>query len=80
MTEGHLHSHTKILVKRLPENVPEIPIYFLLHEYWLNHGLIQFLPNRMERFDSIWCDLDQHKSNRNSFDSYIYLSQRDSNL
>ena len=37
---GSLPIPYKILVKRVPENVTVIPIYFLLHEYRLNHGLM----------------------------------------
>ena len=56
VTEGHLHSHTKILVKQIPENVPEILISFKLHKYWLNNGLIQCLSNLLGWVESGRCD------------------------
>ena len=71
VTEGHLHSQTKILVKRVLYNVPVMPIYFLLHQYWLNHGLIQYFSNRMEWVDLSRRDLDHRGSNWNIFDSNL---------
>ena len=57
-----------------------MPIYFLLHEYWLNHGLILCFSNRLDLFYLSQCDLDQHESIRNIFDSNLESSQCDSNL
>ena len=51
--EGHVHSHNKILVTRVLENVPAMPIYFLLHQCQMNHGLIQYLSNQLEWVDAI---------------------------
>ena len=48
VTEGHLHYHKLILVKRVPDNVQAISISFLLNRYRLNHGLIIFLLNHMD--------------------------------
>ena len=57
-----------------------MPIYFLFHKYWLNHGLIRFLSNWMEWVDSIWCDLYKRESNRDIFYSNLESSWCDSNL
>ena len=45
--------------------------YYLLHEYFLNHLLIQCLSKRLESVDLSWCDSDQHKSSRNISDSKL---------
>ena len=55
LTVGHLLSHTKILVKFLPEevyipNVPVLTIFHLLHGYQ-NHGLIRCLLIRLKWVD-----------------------------
>ena len=76
MTEGHLFSHTRILVKQVPEelyvpNVPVMSISFIFYEYQMNHLLILFVFNRLEWVDSIWCDSDQHESSRNICDSKL---------
>ena len=47
VTESHLLLHTKILVKRVREElyVPKIPvitIFLLLHKYRMNRGLVLF--------------------------------------
>ena len=80
VTEGHLHSHKHIFLKPLPENVPVMPISFLLHKYRLNCGLVQCLLNRIDWVDSSWWDSDQRESSRNLFDSNLELSRCDSNL
>ena len=80
ITEGHLNSHKHTFLNPLPENVPVMPIYFLLHKYRLNHGLVQCLLNRMEWVDSRWCDSYQRELSRNLFDSNLESSRCDSNL
>ena len=80
VTKGHLHSHTKIFVKQVPDNVPNNPIYFLLQEYRLNHGLIRCFLNRLEFVESSWCDSDQRKSSQNLFYYNLESSWCDSNL
>ena len=67
-------------MRRVPDNLPVILIYFLLHKYHMNHGLIQCFSNLMEWVDLSRCDLDQHESSQNLFYSNLELSQCDSNL
>ena len=71
VTEGRLLSHTKILVKWVPENVLEMSISFLLHKYCLNHGLIRCFSNWLERVDPSRRDLDRRKSSWNLCDAQI---------
>ena len=78
--EGHLQYHKKILVKWVPEYVPAMPISFLLHECWLDHGLIRCLPNCLEWIESSRCDSDQRDSSQNLFYSNLELSRCYSNL
>ena len=80
VTEGHLHSHKYILVKRVPENVPEIPISFIFHKYCLNHGLIRCLSNWTEWVNLSRCDFDQCELNQNIFYFNLELSRYDTNL
>ena len=80
VTEGHLHSHMKILVKPILEKVLEVTISFILHEYRLNHGLIWCLSNWMEWIYLSWCDLYQRESSRNILNSNLESSRCDSNL
>ena len=58
-------------MKRVPDNVPVMPISFILQKCWLNHGLIQCLLNHMEWIDLSWCDLDPHELTRNHCDSKL---------
>ena len=74
VTEGHLPSHTKILVKWVPENVPAMSICLLFCKYWLNHGLIRCLSNRLAWVDSSQCDLDHCESSRNICNPVLELS------
>ena len=80
VTEVQLHSHTKILVKRVPDNVPAMTISFLFHKHHLNQGLIRYLSNCLEWVESSWCDLDQRESSRNIFDCDLESSRCDYNL
>ena len=69
--EGHLNYYKEILVNRIPENVSEMPISFLLHEYQLNHGLVRCFSNRLEWVDSIQCDHDQRELSLSILDSNL---------
>ena len=71
VTEGDLPSNKTILVKRVPENVPAMPISFILHKDCMRRGLILCLSNCLEWVDSSWCDLDKHESSWNLFDSNL---------
>ena len=82
--EGHLHSHAKILVKHVLEHVPEhvlaMPISFTLQKYFLNHGLILCLSNRLEWVESSRYDSDQREFSRNIFDLNLEPSCCEYNL
>ena len=74
--EGHLLSHKKILVKRVPykvyiPNVLVMSISFLLQEYCLNHGSTGCLSNCLEWVDLSWRDLDQRELSCNLCDSKL---------
>ena len=66
----------EIFVEQIPEkayvlNVPAMTIFILLHKYRMNHGLIRWLLNRLEIFDSSRCDSYQHEPSRNICDSKL---------
>ena len=76
MLKVQLLSHKKILVERLPNkmyvpNVPAMTVSFLLHNYQLNHLLIQRFSHQMVWVDLSRCDSDQRESSWNLCDSKL---------